>query len=138
VHFVRLATTLLKDEESARDNHVLAGNFAKYSPIHAQKYPAERSVGSEETNVRRTRTIVALSSALTRSLKVAMHLAKSHEYQLSLIDPRDKIVLQTELSDLCSKLYSGRASELGGTVNLVDRRRFSISRSSVATFPALS
>jgi len=22
-----------KDEESARDNHVLAGNFAKYSPI---------------------------------------------------------------------------------------------------------
>jgi len=33
LHFVRLATTLLKDEESARDNHVLAGNFAKYSPI---------------------------------------------------------------------------------------------------------
>jgi len=33
VHFVRLATTLLKDEESARDNHLLAGNFAKYSPI---------------------------------------------------------------------------------------------------------
>ena len=24
---------LLKDEESARDNHVLAYNFAKYSPI---------------------------------------------------------------------------------------------------------
>jgi len=24
VHFVRLATTLLKDEESTRDNHVLA------------------------------------------------------------------------------------------------------------------
>ena len=58
-----------------------------------------------------------------------MHLAKSHEYQLSLIDPRDKIVLQTELNDLCSKLYSGRASELGGTVNLVDRRRSSLSRS---------
>jgi len=33
VHFVRLATTLLKDEESARDSHVLAFNFAKYSPI---------------------------------------------------------------------------------------------------------
>jgi len=33
VHFVRLATTLLKDEESARDYHVLACNFAKYSPI---------------------------------------------------------------------------------------------------------
>jgi len=29
----RLANTLLKDEESARDNHALAGNFAKYSPI---------------------------------------------------------------------------------------------------------
>jgi len=33
MHFARLANTLLKDEESARDNHVLAGNFAKYSPI---------------------------------------------------------------------------------------------------------
>jgi len=33
VHFVRLATTLLKDEESARDNHVRAGNFAKCSPF---------------------------------------------------------------------------------------------------------
>jgi len=31
-HFVRLATTLLKDEESARYNHVLACNFAKYLP----------------------------------------------------------------------------------------------------------
>jgi len=30
---VRLAITLLKNEESARDNHVLAGIFAKYSPI---------------------------------------------------------------------------------------------------------
>jgi len=29
VHFVRLAITLLKDEESARDNHVLACSFAK-------------------------------------------------------------------------------------------------------------
>ena len=33
VHFARLANTLLKDEESARDNHVYACNFAKYSPI---------------------------------------------------------------------------------------------------------
>ena len=33
VHFVHLATTLLKDKESARDNHVLAHNFAKYSLI---------------------------------------------------------------------------------------------------------
>ena len=32
MHFERLANTLLKDEENARDNHVLAGNFAKYSP----------------------------------------------------------------------------------------------------------
>ena len=30
VHFARLANTLLKDEESAQDNHVLACNFAKY------------------------------------------------------------------------------------------------------------
>jgi len=33
VHFLRLATTLLKDEKSARDKHVLVCNFAKYSPI---------------------------------------------------------------------------------------------------------
>jgi len=33
MHFAHLANTLLKDEENARDNHVLAGNFAKYSPI---------------------------------------------------------------------------------------------------------
>jgi len=29
MHFARLANTLLKDEENARDNHVLACNFAK-------------------------------------------------------------------------------------------------------------
>ena len=28
-----MANTLLKDEESAQDNHFLACNFAKYSPI---------------------------------------------------------------------------------------------------------
>jgi len=33
MHFARLANTLLKDEESARDIHVLACNFARYSPI---------------------------------------------------------------------------------------------------------
>ena len=33
VHFAHLANTLLKDEESARDNHVLACNFATYLPI---------------------------------------------------------------------------------------------------------
>ena len=33
MHFARLANTLLNDEESARDNHVLACNFAKYLPI---------------------------------------------------------------------------------------------------------
>jgi len=31
-HFAQLANAPLKDEESARDNHVLACNFAKYSP----------------------------------------------------------------------------------------------------------
>jgi len=35
------------------------------------------------------------------------------------MDPRDGIMLQTEFNDRCDKL-----SELGGTVNLVDRRRF--------------
>ena len=33
VHFARLVNTLLKDGESARDNHILACNFTKYSPI---------------------------------------------------------------------------------------------------------
>jgi len=32
-HFVRLAITLPKDEENARDNHVLACNFDKESSI---------------------------------------------------------------------------------------------------------
>jgi len=32
MHFA-LANTLLKDEKSARDNHVFACNLAKYSPI---------------------------------------------------------------------------------------------------------
>jgi len=33
MHFASLANTLLKDEESARDNDVLVCNFAKYSPF---------------------------------------------------------------------------------------------------------
>jgi len=33
MHFARLTNTLLKDEESARDNRVLACNYAKYSRI---------------------------------------------------------------------------------------------------------
>jgi len=33
MHFARLANTLIKDEESAQDIHVLACNFAKYSSI---------------------------------------------------------------------------------------------------------
>jgi len=33
VIFAHLANTLLKDEGSARDNHVLASNFAKYSKL---------------------------------------------------------------------------------------------------------
>jgi len=32
-YLVRLVNTMLKDGESARDNYVLAYNFAKYSPI---------------------------------------------------------------------------------------------------------
>jgi len=33
MHCTRLANTMLTDEESARDSHVFAFNFAKYSPI---------------------------------------------------------------------------------------------------------
>jgi len=32
LHIVRLANGVIKDGESARNNHVLACNFAKYSP----------------------------------------------------------------------------------------------------------
>jgi len=32
MHFARLANTLLEDEKNARDNRVLACNFAKYLP----------------------------------------------------------------------------------------------------------
>jgi len=37
------------------------------------------------------------------------------------------------LCDLCDKLYSGRASQLGGIINLVDRRQSSFSRSDRAS-----
>ena len=43
MHFARLANTLLTDEESARDNHVLARNFAKYSPTPKNKFADIRS-----------------------------------------------------------------------------------------------
>ena len=33
MHFVRLASVLQNDEESARNNHVLVCNFVKYSQI---------------------------------------------------------------------------------------------------------
>jgi len=33
MHFAHIANTLLTGEESARDNHAVACNFAKYSPI---------------------------------------------------------------------------------------------------------
>jgi len=38
MHFARLANTLLKDGESARDNHVLASNFAKYLPMQNNNF----------------------------------------------------------------------------------------------------
>ena len=36
MHFALLANTLLKDEESARDNHVLACNFTDFIFFHSQ------------------------------------------------------------------------------------------------------
>ena len=38
MHFAHLANTLLKGEESARDNHIFACNFAKYLPILQKKF----------------------------------------------------------------------------------------------------
>jgi len=47
VHFVRLANTLLKDEESARDNHLFACNFAKYSPTQKKFIDVVNCIGDE-------------------------------------------------------------------------------------------
>jgi len=41
---LRLANTLVKDEESTRDNHVLACNFAKYSPILKTFSPTDSAI----------------------------------------------------------------------------------------------
>jgi len=38
MHFARLANTLLKYQESARDGNLLACNFAKYLPIFKKKH----------------------------------------------------------------------------------------------------
>ena len=53
---------------------------------------------------------------------------RRNKYQLSLTDPRDGSCCRQSLT-ITAINYSGRASELGGTVNLVDRRRPSLSRS---------
>jgi len=45
MHFVRLANTLLNDGESARSNHVLACNFAKYSPIKKTQSQTQQRKG---------------------------------------------------------------------------------------------
>jgi len=50
------------------------------------------------------------------------------KYQLSLIDPGDKTVLYSrQRLTICAINYSGRASELGGIIDLVDRRWPSLS-----------
>jgi len=41
MHFAHLANSLLKDEESARDNHIFACNFAKYLPILQNKFHSQ-------------------------------------------------------------------------------------------------
>jgi len=51
-----------------------------------------------------------------------------NKHQLWRIGPRDKIVLQTELDDLCDKLQWSSVGA-GGIINSVDRRRPSLSRS---------
>jgi len=52
MHLARLANTLLKDEESAQDNHVSAGNFAKYSPILNYFHSQTQQHADTETTVR--------------------------------------------------------------------------------------
>jgi len=44
MHFARLASKLLKDEESAQDNRVLACNFAKRLPTLKKKSLTESAI----------------------------------------------------------------------------------------------
>jgi len=62
-HFVRLANSLLKDEESARDNHVLACSSAKYSPISIFS-PADS--GQSQTQSTHTQTRSSQYSAISK------------------------------------------------------------------------
>ena len=64
----------------------------------------------------------------------SLRVSCEDKYQLSLIDPCDKIVLWTQSLTIYAINYSGRASELGGIIDLVDRRRSSLSRSEHPTF----
>jgi len=45
--FVHLANTLLTDGKSARNNHVLACNFAKYSPIFTLKADVDEALNAD-------------------------------------------------------------------------------------------
>jgi len=61
MHFAHLANALLKDEESARDNHALACNFAENLPISNAK-PGCSPPGSPHSRACRHRVNVAQNS----------------------------------------------------------------------------
>ena len=65
MHFARLANTLLKYEESARDNHVLACNFAKYSPILI----CHRDPENENVQRKKTKKYIRICSEVTVTVR---------------------------------------------------------------------
>ena len=69
-----------------------------------------------------------------RRLVSQVTLRSYYKYQLSLINPRNKESCCRQSLMITVINYSGRASELGGIVNLVDQRRSSLSRSQRPSF----
>jgi len=70
MHCVRLANTLLKDEESARDNHVIACNFAKYLPtfkkITDRYFTVAESIGATYSNCWNTQGDISMPAGFRR------------------------------------------------------------------------
>jgi len=89
VQFARLANTLLKDEDSARNNHVLACNFAKYSPIK-----------------KKITHIEALSNAATR-LPSILRVFPYIQWTSLLFTPIKQLFIEIcPLIDVCSSIFS--------------------------------
>jgi len=89
----------------------------------------EAQLSLRDRAMRRVSWNLANCHATVQKLLVRQVLNQVQLYQLSLIDSCDKIFLYRQRLTICAINYSGRASELGCIIDLVDRRRPSLSRS---------